>query len=275
MNRNTLKINQKYQIHPTAIIDPSAVIHENVSIGAYSIIGKEVTINCNTEIYSHVVIDNYTTIGENCKIYTGAVLGSKSQDLKTDDEKSYLIIGDNNIIREYVTINRASTKNNKTIIGNNNSFLTYSHIAHDCVIGNNNIFSNSVNIGGYCFFEDNIVVGGIVGFHQFVKVGSFAMIGGMSRITQDVPPFFVTVGNPVKVEGINIIGLKRASFELENMVLLKKAWEIIYTKKLSLSEVLKELKNLEQSTEIIHLIDFLAQSSKRGLSGLQKYDVLL
>lgn len=269
MKNNLLKINQKSNIHPTAIIDSSAVIHENVSIGAYSIIGKEVVINNNTEIGAHVVVDDYTSIGENCKIYTGAVLGSKSQDLKADGEKSFLIIGDNNIIREYVTINRSSNKNDKTLIGNNNSFLTYSHIGHDCLIGNNNVFSNSVNIGGYCIFEDFIVVGGIVGVHQFVKVGSHAMIGGMSRVTQDVPPYFVTVGNPVEVEGVNILGLKRSYFELENIILLKKAWEIIYNKKLTLSESLQELQRIEQSDEILYLIDFLKQTSKRGLSGLK------
>ncbi len=266
-NNNILALKKNNQIHSTSIIDDSAIIEEGVEIGPYSIIGKNVFIGKNTKIASHVLIDKYTTIGENCKIYKGAILGSDSQDLKAEQGENFLIIGDNNTIREYVTINRASKINDKTIIGNNNTFLSYAHVAHDSIIGDNNIFSNSVNVGGHCIFENNIIVGGLTGIHQFVKVGSYSMIGGMSRITQDVPPFFVAVGNPVKVETVNITGLKRHNFPLEKIILLKKAWHIIYKSNLTLSSAIKELEKLD-SDEIVYLIKFLKDSSKRGISGL-------
>ncbi|MFN8673836.1 MAG: acyl-ACP--UDP-N-acetylglucosamine O-acyltransferase [Candidatus Sericytochromatia bacterium] len=267
MRNKILSLKKEIKIHPTALIDESVILSEGVEIGAFSIIGKNVNVGKNTKIASNVLIDKNTIIGEDCNIYHGAVLGSDSQDLKAEQEKNFLIIGNNNIIREYVTINRASKQNDKTIIGNNNSFLSYTHVGHDCIIGDNNVFSNSVNIGGHCVFESNIVVGGITGFHQFVKVGSFAMIGGMTRVTQDIPPYFVAVGNPLKIESVNIIGLKRQNFSLEKIALLRQAWKIIYNSDFTFSEALKKLDELN-SDEINYLKIFLNNNSKRGIAGL-------
>ncbi len=256
------------EVHATAIIDQTADISEGVSIGAYVIIGKNVKIGKNTIILAHAIINDYSTIGEDNKIHYGAIIGSESQDLKSTNEKSYTIIGDRNIIREYATINRASNAEQKTIIGNDNLLMAYVHIAHDCVIGNRNIFSNSVNLGGHCLFGDENVIGGLSGIHQFVRVGNHSMIGGLTRVTQDIPSYFTIVGNPAKVEGVNIKGLRRNNFTREQINNLREAYNIIYSSNLPLSESLKKLEELDKNDEINHLIDFLTEKSKRGIIGL-------
>lgn len=255
-------------IHKTAIIDDSAIIGDSVKIGAYVIVGKDVKIGKNTVIHPHAIVADYTTIGENCQIFSGAVIGSESQDLKAFDERSYVVIGNNNIIREYVTINRASNPEQKTIIGDNNLLMAYVHVAHDCILGNNNILANSVNLGGHCIIENNVVIGGLTGIHQFVRVGSYSMIGGLTRVTQDVPPFFTTVGNPSKVESVNLTGLKRNEFSKEKINLLRTAYDFIYRSELTLTEALDKVETLEHTEEIIYLLDFFRTKTKRGISGL-------
>lgn len=259
-------LNQNY-IHPTAIIDDSAIIDIGVQIGPYSIIGKNVKIGKNTIIHNNVCIEN-SIIGENCKIYSGAIIGSPSQDLKSTTDISYVSIGNNNIIREYVTINSSSFKGEKTVIGNNNLLMAYVHVGHDCIIGDDNILSNSVNLGGHCIIEDNCVIGGLSGVHQFVRIGRYSMTGGLTRVTQDIPPFFTIVGNPAKAEGVNITGLKRHDFTLERINIIKNAYKIIYGSNLLLSEAIDDLKKINSIVEVQHLIDFLQLKSKRGIIGL-------
>lgn len=264
---NSISLLNESLIHSTAIIDKSAQIEDGVKIGAYSIIGKNVKIAKNTTIHSHVLIEN-SVIGENCEIFNGAIIGSDSQDLKSTSDISYVVLGNNNVIREYVTINRSSFAGEKTIIGNNNLLMAYVHIAHDCIIGDKNILSNSVNLGGHCIIENNCVIGGLTGLHQFVRVGSYSMIGGLTRVNQDVPPFFTTVGNPAKVEGVNIKGLKRHNFSREKINYFIKSYKIIYCSNLTLNESLEQIKKDFNDIDILYLIDFLEKKSKRGLIGL-------
>lgn len=264
---NAISLFNETQIHPTAIIDKSAHIEEGVHIGAYSIIGKNVKIGKNTIIHSHVSIEN-SIIGENCEIYNGAIIGSNSQDLKSSSDLSFVIIGNNNIIREYVTINSSSFAGEKTIIGDNNLLMAYVHVAHDCILGNKNILANSVNLGGHCIIDNNCVIGGLTGIHQFVRVGSYSMIGGLTRVTQDIPPFFTTVGNPAKVEGVNIKGLKRHNFSREKINFFRKAYKTIYCSNLTLNESLNLLSNELFDDDVDYFIKFLENKSKRGLIGL-------
>lgn len=266
------------EIHPSAIIDPNAILDDGVKIGAYSIIGKNVRIGRNTIVYPHVIIEN-SVIGENCEIFYGAIIGSDSQDLKSTSDISYVKIGDNNIIREYVTINRSSILSGETIIGNNNLIMSYVHVGHDCIIGNQNILANSVNLGGYCHINDYSVIGGLTGIHQFVRVGSYSITGGLTRVNHDIPPYFMTVGNPAIVEGVNIKGLKRNLFSRESINLLRKAHNLIYKSKLPMNQSLELLKEEikyfepEAILEVSKLIDFLEQKSKRGIIGLNFRDI--
>ena len=266
----------KIEIHPTAIIAPDSQISEGVKVGAYSIIGKNVKIGKNTIIHPHVVIEN-SFIGEECEIFYGAIIGSASQDLKSTKDLSYVIIGDRNIIREYVTINRSSASNEKTLIGNNNLFMTYVHVAHDCIIGNNNILANSVNLGGYCLIDDHVVIGGLTGIHQFVRIGSYSIVGGLTRVNHDVPPYFMTVGNPAIVEGVNIKGLRRNNISRDEINLLRNAYKTIYQSNMSLTnsiiELEKQIGNLNNN-HLENLITFLKRKSKRGIIGLNFKEII-
>ncbi len=263
--------NKFSKIHPTSIVDSTAKISYGVEIGAYSIIGENVEIGENSIIHSHVVIEN-SFIGKNCEIFSGAIIGSDSQDLKSDKNLSFVILGDNNIIREYVTINRASIKDKSTIIGNKNLFMAYVHIAHDCIIGDNNILANSVNLGGYVLIDNHTIIGGLTGIHQFVRVGSYSIIGGLSRINHDVPPYFMVVGNPAIVEGVNIKGLRRNNFTRVSINSLRNAYKTIYHSKLQLTDALNLLENdYINENDFEHLkflVDFMKMKSKRGIIGL-------
>jgi UDP-N-acetylglucosamine acyltransferase len=254
------------EIHPKAIVHPHAKLADNVKVGPYSQIGKDVKINSGTSIGSHCVIEGHTSIGKDCKIFTGAVVGSPPQDLKFKGEITYLEIGNNNTIREYVTINPATEKNNKTVIGDDNLIMAYSHIAHDCKIGNKCIIANAGTLAGYVTIEDKAVIGGLVAIHQFVKVGSFSIIGGCSKVVQDIVPYSMCDGHPAKVRGLNVIGLKRGDFPSSIRKDLRKAFKIIFKSKLSLPSALKKVENeIEKTAELSHLIDFI-RSSKRGIS---------
>lgn len=261
----------KNNISTTSIIDNTAIIETGVTIGNNVIIGKNVFIGKNTNIMHNCIIEDNTIIGENCQIYYGAIIGSNPQDLKYKNQNTRVVIGDNNIIREYVTINKACNEASETKIGNNNLLMAYTHIAHDCLIGDNNIFSNSVNFGGHCIVDNNSVIGGMTGIHQFVRVGSYSMIGGMSRITQDVPPFFTIVKDSNNVEGLNLVGLKRNSFDRTRIRNIQEAYNLIYKSKLSFNEIINELeKKSINNKDIKYLFEFISHNSKRGISGIYK-----
>ncbi len=253
------------KVHPKAGISKKANLADDIEVGPCSIIGDNVSIGPNTKIGAFCVIEGNTKIGAGCKIFTGSVIGSIPQDLKYKGEKSFLEIGDDNIIREYCTFNPGTSEDGKTQIGNNNLFMAYSHVAHDCLIGNQCIIANNGTLAGFVSVEDQAVVGGLVAVHQFVRVGKLSIIGGCSKVVQDIPPFSTCDGHPTRVYGLNLVGLRRAGIKEEVISELSRAYKIIFNSGLSIQHGLKEVRSkLKSLPEINYLIDFL-KSSKRGV----------
>jgi len=253
-------------IHHTVLLHPKAEIDEGVIIGPYCIIGEGVRIKKGTEIISHVVIECNTEIDENCRIYPFTSIGLPPQDLKYKGEKTGVRIGRDNIIREYITIHRASIGGDGlTTIGDNNFLMAYVHIAHDCKIGSNVIMANAATLGGHVVVEDHAVVGGLVAVHQFTRIGAYAMVGGFSGVGQDIPPYTIASGARARLFGLNTIGLKRHGFSDETMNHLKNAYKILFREKRTLKDAIKKIKEEFTSTdEIEHLLDFI-ENSKRGI----------
>ena len=255
----------KPKVHRTAIVDPDAKLAEGVEIGPYCIIGKRVTIGKNSKIHAHVIIED-TDMGSNNSVYPFTSIGLPPQDLKYNNEKTKVKIGSNNIIREYVTINKASVGGDKvTKIGSKNFFMAYVHIAHDCIIGSNVIFANATTLAGHVTVEDSVFIGGLVAVHQFARIGASSMIGGFSCIVQDIPPFTTAAGERAKLYGLNSIGLKRQNFDESTIKNLKRAYKVLFRSKLTRKEAIKKLKNERKETEEInYLIEFIEQN-KRGV----------
>jgi len=252
-------------IHPTAIVSPKAKLASDVEVGAFSFIGPEVKIESGTIIGMHCIVDNHTAIGKNCHIFTGVVAGSFPQDLKYKGEKSFLKIGDNNTIREYCTLNIGTGDGGLTEVGNRNLLMAYSHIAHDCKVGNDCIIANCGTLAGHVTIEDKAVVGGLVAIHQFVKMGTLSIVGGCSKVVQDIPPYATVDGHPTKVYGVNLVGLKRAELSDETIDGLKRAYKILFRLGLTISHAIERVqKEIPPSPEIAHLIKFI-QSSERGI----------
>lgn len=256
----------KIEIHPTAIVHPKAVLGPGVVIGPYSLLGGHVRIGSKTRIGAHCVIEGNTTIGRDCDIFTGAVLGSPPQDLKYKGEPSSLTIGDRNKIREYVTMNTGTADGaGKTIVGNDCMFMAYAHVAHDCLLGDHVVMANSVALGGHIVVEDHAVIGGLVGVHQFVRIGVLAIIGGCSRVIQDVPPYSICVGYPAKVFGVNAEGLKRAGVSKNAKEHLHRAFRILFRSKHAISRATEEVaQNADHCVEVQQLVSFI-RNSKRGI----------
>jgi len=254
-------------IHKTAIIDPGAKIGKNCKIGAYSYIGPNVVMGEGNVVGMHAVIDGYTTIGSGNHFYTGAVIGSQPQDLKYKGEKSYLIIGNNNQIREYVDINVACGEGCETVIGSNNLFMVYSHIAHNCIIHDRVILANCATLAGHVTIEDRVSIGGLAGVHQFVKIGTYAFIGGLSKITMDIMPYCIADGcDEVKISGLNSVGLKRAEFTAANVSGLKKAYKIFFRSgltKIQAIDKICETISLD-NIQVKNFVEF-AKKSERGI----------
>ena len=251
------------QIHPTAIVSKGALLDSDVEIGPYAVIGDSVKIGRGVKIGSFCVIENDTTIGAGCKIFTGAVIGSIPQDLKYAGAKSSVIIGENNIIREYVTINLSTTEGSKTVVGSNNLIMAYSHIAHECIVGNNCIIANAGTLAGHVTLEDRVVVGGLVAVHQFVRLGELSIVGGCSKVVTDIPPYSTCDGHPAKFFGLNVVGLKRAGISIDTAHDLKNAYRIFFQAGLTKKHALEEIrKNIPSSKEIDHLIEFISNSSR-------------
>ncbi len=256
----------KTQIHATAIVAPGGELGDRVTVGPYSIIGEHVVIDDDTTIGSSVLIDGHTILGRHNRVFHGASIGTPPQDLKYRGATSYVKIGDNNIIREFVTINSATDSGESTVIGNNNLLMAYVHVAHNCVICDNVILANAVNLGGHVTVHDFAIVGGVVPVHQFVSIGAHAIIGGGSRIPKDVPPFIKVAGNPPRVGGVNSIGLKRRNFSLEQRLLIKKAFCILYRSDLNVTQAVDQIeRELDGTPEIRMIVDFV-RSSKRGIT---------
>jgi UDP-N-acetylglucosamine acyltransferase len=251
-------------IHPTAIISPSAKIAAGVGVGPYTVIEDDVVIGDGCEIASHAVIKQFTTLGRGNRIFEHAVLGGSPQDLKFKGEKSRLVIGDDNLIREGVTLHRASGAGEATVIGSRNFLMIGCHVAHNCVIGDDNIFANEVALAGHITVEDHVFLSNGVGCHQFVRLGRYAMVGGKSKVVQDVLPFFTTDGNPPRVRGLNAVGLRRAGFSTDERHALKKAYQILFRSGLALEDALGEMAQLGDKN-VRHLVNFI-RGSDRGFS---------
>ncbi len=261
---------REIRIHPTAVVDPRAEIEENVTISAYAIIGPNVKIGKNTIIGSHTVIDGITELGENNKISNFVTIGHPPQDIKYANEPTKVIIGNNNIIREYASIHRATTKGDwKTEIGSNNFIMAYSHIAHDCKIGNHVVMANNASLAGHVIISDYAVLGGMVGIHQFARVGESAFIGAGTLTSLDILPYSLVAGkgtgNRAKLFGLNIVGLKRRGFSKETIEKVKKAYYILFQSKLLLKEAIKRVREeLGEINEVEKIINFI-ETTKRGI----------
>ncbi|MDP2896600.1 MAG: acyl-ACP--UDP-N-acetylglucosamine O-acyltransferase [bacterium] len=252
-------------IHSAAIVSPKAEIGENVRIGPYAVVEDNVIIRDNAIVHSHAVIAGLTTIGESCEIFPGAVVGTRCQDLKYRGEKTYVEIGARTVIRECVTVNSSTGEGSKTSIGEDCFLMAYSHVGHNCRLGNGVIMANVASLAGHILIEDQAVIGGLVGIHQFVHVGTLSMIGGLSKVNQDVPPYSLSDGVPCSVVDINAIGLRRHGFPPEARSLIRRAFKILFKSGLATSHAVEIVTSeLPQTPEIRHLLEFIA-NSERGI----------
>ena len=254
------------QIHPSAIVSLKAKLADNVTVGPFSIISDNVSIGADTKIGAHCVIEGNTVIGKGCEIFTGAVIGSRPQDLKFKGEEVFLEIGNNNVIREYCTLNPGTGQNGKTLIGDSNLLMAYSHIAHDCRVGNGCVLANNSTLAGHVTIEDKAVIGGIVAIHQFVRIGMLSIIGGCSKVVQDIPPFSTCDGHPARVYGLNLVGLRRQGVNGASIKQMDQAFRVFFNSGLSVKHALEKVeKELQKTEEISYLVSFI-KSSERGLA---------
>ena len=251
-------------IHPTAIISPRSQLAGDVRVGPYAVIEEEVVVGAGCEVSAHAVIKKFTQLGCRNRVFEHAVLGGEPQDVKFRGERSRLVIGDDNLIRESVTLHRASGEGEVTRIGSRNFLMIGTHVAHNCLIGDDNIFANEVALAGHITVEDHVFLSNNVGCHQFVRIGRYAMVGGKSKIVQDVLPFFTTDGNPPRVRGLNAVGLRRAGFSIAERRALKEAYRILFGGERPLADALTELAQLADAN-VQHLINFIA-GSRRGFT---------
>ena len=253
-------------IHKTAIIDNNAKISESAEIGPYTVIGPNVIIEANVKIHSHVNINGNTIIGKNNQIYPFASIGNDPQDLKYNGEETKLIIGENNKIREYVTINPGTAGGGGiTLIGNNCLFMISSHVAHDCKVGNGVIIANNVPLGGHVIIDDNVVIGGNSAVQQFTRIGKMAMIGGMTGVLHDVIPYGLSTGNRNSLQGLNLIGLRRAKFDNKDILGLSEAYKEIFATK-NINENISNLNgSFKENFLVKNVIDFITKDKKRSI----------
>lgn len=258
----------KKLIHPTAIVGKGAQLDPSVQVGPYTIISDHVVIGRDTRLHGHVTIDGHTTIGEGCEIFPYASIGLPPQDVKYKGEDTRLVIGDRNVIREYVSIHRGSTGGvGTTGIGSDNFIMAYCHVAHDCHVGHRVVMANCATLAGHVVVQDSANIGGLVAVHQHARIGAYAMIGGVSGVAQDIPPFMIASGERAKLYGPNLVGLKRAGFSDEKIVAVKKAYRIIFKSKLSLKEAIREVQaQIKDSPEVDSLVEFISAASPRGIA---------
>jgi UDP-N-acetylglucosamine acyltransferase len=253
-------------IHPTAIVHPNARLGADCEVGPYCIVGEHVELGERCRLHSHVVIGGHTKLGRENEVYPFASLGLKSQDLKWSGGLTRVEIGDRNTFREGVTVHSATSDGGVTRIGSDNNFLAYAHIAHDCLLGNHIIMSNFAGLAGHVVVEDQAVLGGYVAVHQFCRVGRLAMVGGCSKLRQDMPPFMLADGSPAEVQAVNKIGLERAGLLKETQDALRQAYKILYREGLTVSNALARIEHtLPPLPEIQHLAQFV-RGSERGIS---------
>jgi len=252
-------------IHRSALVDPTAQLGEDVTIGPFTILGPNVVIGDHCQIAAHVVIERNARLGQGVRIGYGSVLGADPQDLKYKGEETWVEIGNGTIIREYCTINRGTPATGKTTVGQRCFIMTYVHIAHDCVVGDDVILANSIQMAGHVTVDDRAIISGLVPIHQFVRVGTFAFVGGGSRVNQDVPPYTKAVGNPVHLYGLNSVGLQRAGFSPDVKLALKKAYRLVFNSHLTVSQgIARARTEIPAVAEVETFLRFI-EASQRGV----------
>jgi UDP-N-acetylglucosamine acyltransferase len=252
-------------IHSTAVVSPKAELHDGVEVGPYAVIGPHVVLGAEVKVRAQVVIDGHTTVDENTQIFPKAVIGLRPQDLKYHGEKSYVKIGRNNTIREFVTINSSTGENTSTVIGNDCLLMAYTHIAHNCRIGNEVLMANLASLSGHSIIEDRAMLSGLVGVHQYVNIGTMSITGGASKVNQDVPPYALSDGNPCKVRDINSVGLKRHGVDSETRMIIRRAFKILFRAGLNMKNAIRRVQDeIPPIPQVLHLIEFI-QNSKRGI----------
>ena len=267
---NNLTEGNKVNIHNFANVSPKAELAQGVSVGSGAFIGPDVIVGPNTWIGPNVILDGRVKIGSNNKIFPGACIGLEPQDLKYKGDFTEVLIGNNNTFRECVTINRATFKGEKTIVGDHNLLMAYTHLGHNCDIGNNVVISNSVQIAGHVVVEDRAVIGGCLGIHQFVHIGYLAMIGGMTRVDRDVPPYCLAEGHPGRMRGLNKVGIKRNNLYKENKdeyLQLKRIWNLLFKSEYVISESLKVARKeslLKSSEKLCRFLELSIGKGRRG-----------
>ncbi len=267
----SLIADNKVNIHDFADVSPKAELGKGVYVGPGAVIGPDVIVGPNTWIGPNVIIEGKVKIGSNNKIFPGACIGLEPQDLKYNGDPTNVLIGDNNTFRECVTINRATFQGEKTIVGNQNLLMAYSHLGHNCEIGNNVVIANSVQIAGHVVVEDRAVIGGCLGIHQFVHIGYLSMIGGMTRVDRDVPPYCLAEGHPGRMRGLNKVGIKRKSIDKDNKeeyLQLKRIWNLLFKSEYVISDGLKIAKQenlLQSSARLCGFIELSIGKGRRGL----------
>lgn len=255
------------QIHPTAIISAGAYLADNVFVGPHTVVEDDVHIGEGTRLEAHVTVLPGTRLGRKCTVWPGAVLGGHPQDHKFRGEKSLLVVGDNNIIRECVTLHRAVGEGAATRIGNDNMFMAYAHVGHNCEVGAGNTIASYVGLSGHVIVEDNTVFGGMVGVHQFCRIGKLAMLGGVSKVNQDVPPFMLADGVPARVIDLNKIGLRRSGVPPASRMTLRQAYKLMFRSGLNLSQAIARIEDeLEMNEELEYLVAFV-RGMQSGYAG--------
>jgi len=257
------------QIHPTAIIETGAQLGADVVIGAYAYVGAKVTLGDGTVLHHHANVEGRTTLGKNCEVFPFTCIGTKTHDLKYTGGEPGLLIGDRNVFREYVSIHGATKPDEFTRIGDDNVFLAYSHVAHDCVVGNHLVMSSQAALAGHVIVEDHVNIGWGVGIHQFCRIGAYSMVGAMSKAVQDVPPFLIVDGNPAIARAINKIGLERNGFSSEQIERAKNVFRLFYRAGLNRSQAIGAIRAHEQaaSPEYQHFLRFVGDSERGVVAG--------
>ena len=254
----------KWRIHPTAILDSSAEIDPDVEIGPYCVIGENVKIGAGSILHPHVVIEQNTVLGRGCKVFSGAIIGGPPQDHKYQNESTSVVVGDNTTLRECVTIHRATGEGCVTRIGSDNMIMAYAHVGHNCVIGNHCTLASYVGISGHVMLEDFVNIGGLTGVHQGCRIGTLTMLGGFSKITQNIPPYMLADGNPAKVYDINKIGLRRGNITPKVRNELRQSYKLLYRSNLNMSQALETIEEeIDKSPELEILLKFI-RSSRNG-----------
>lgn len=254
------------RIHPSAIVSRTAELGKDVEIGPFAIIGDECVLGDGCVVAARASLERYVTLGRNVRVGVGTVLGSDPQDLKFKGERTTVEIGENTVVREYSTINRGTSQSFKTTVGPNCFIMSYVHLAHDCHVGEGVVLANMVQLAGHVTIEDRVIVSGVTAVHQFTRIGRNAIVGGCTRVSKDVPPFVKAVGNPMKLYGLNSIGLQRNGFSGETILELKRAYRLLFRSELNLAQAIERVTSeVEQIPEVAQLLQFV-ESSERGVA---------